>query len=73
MKTPEEIKKGLNHCCDLLDDGCGSCPYRNEENIAAECITRLAHDALAYIQQLESRLDQVERERDELLKERCSE
>ena len=65
-KTPEEIKKGLeckirmrSHSCDCK---CYQCDifvpaYLNEERWS---------DARAYIQQLESRLAQAVRERDEL-------
>ena len=60
MKTPEEIKKGLEGCGGL-DGDCENCPY-DEQTIY--CNDRLMRDALAYIQQLESRLAQAERERD---------
>lgn len=56
MKTPDEIKKGL--ACDT--QRCDGCPY--DEII--ECGVAVQEDALAYIQQLESRLAQAERERD---------
>lgn len=49
MKTPEEIKNGLE-CCSVA--ACGFCPYEyscNLENGFAE----ISNDALAYIQQLE--------------------
>lgn len=62
MKTPEEIKKGLG-CCQTIVR-CSICPYHDIGNIVAECTAKLSEDALAYIQQLESRLAQVERERD---------
>lgn len=49
MKTPEEIKKGLE-CCGML--GCRECPYAGGE---AECIEKQLHrDAYDYIQQLEA-------------------
>ena len=44
MKTPEEIKKGLE-CC-IENKGCIDCPYRGDCN-------ELEGDALAYIQQIE--------------------
>lgn len=63
MKTPEEIKKGLE-CCLMYDgDVCGKlCPYRgrpchndNEKK-----------DALAYIRQLEARLVEANKTSDDL-------
>ena len=62
-KTPDEIKKGL-FCC--WRDGCATCPY-DDDCIMGENFAGLARDALTYIQQLESRLAQVERERDTAL------
>lgn len=55
MKTPDEIKKVL--ACDM--PCCDGCPYDG----IIECGVAVQEDALAYIQQLESRLAQVERER----------
>ena len=49
MKTPEEIKKGLEGCG--ADKPCGECPYRPEVDL---CIGMIALDALAYIQKLEA-------------------
>lgn len=60
MKTPEEIKKGL-FCC--WEDGCTTCPY-DDDCTMGENFMDVARDALTYIQQLESRLAQAERERD---------
>jgi hypothetical protein len=66
MKTPEEIKKGLQHCS-VPDTGtCVYCPYDDGH---VDCAKDKNVDALAYIQQLESRLAQVERERDAALKD----
>jgi len=66
MKTPDEIKKGLD--CNNIDH-CNECPYDG-----LDCAKHVDQDALAYIQQLEaenadlkSRLAQVERERDAAL------
>lgn len=70
MKTPEEIKKGLE-CC--THGTCNICPYFGDE-----CDSdREVIDALDYIQQLEhqigeltekvAQLDHVTRERDALL------
>ena len=70
MKTPEEIKKGLECCTHAT---CNGCPYAQDG-----CATnREMIDALDYIQQLEhqigeltekvEQLDHVTRERDALL------
>lgn len=78
MKTPDDIKKGLE-CCSISHDYCGTeCPYNCYANGSAKL--SLLKDALAYIQQLEadneskqkrideleSLLAQAERERDAL-------
>ena len=47
MKTPEEIKKGLEIC--IVDKNCRDCPYNN-----GNCGMQLEIDALAYIQKLEA-------------------
>lgn len=60
MKKPDDIKKGL-FCC--WEDGCATCPYDDDCTMEAN-FEQLAKDSLAYIQQLETRLAQVERERD---------
>ena len=49
MKTPEEIKKGLEIC--IADKNCRDCPYRN-----GNCGMQLERDSYTYIQQLEQRL-----------------
>lgn len=62
-KTPEEIKKGL--CCCVTDIAdCKGCPFDNssDDGLVWECT--VDSSAIAYIQQLESRLAQAERERD---------
>lgn len=60
MKTPDEIKKGLECCIgDCLSYHCRECPYY-ENNFCETDGMDLCEDALAYIQQLE-------RERDALL------
>lgn len=46
MKTPEDIKKGLE-CC-KSNPTCSVCPYYNEDDCKV-----MESDALAYIQQLE--------------------
>ena len=58
MKTPEEIKKGLEQCAETAT--CEHCHYRDD------CMkvlknTPLTKDALAYIQQLESKLAECEK------------
>ena len=50
MKTPEEIKKGLE-CC-KSNPTCSICPYYNEDDCQV-----MESDALAYIQQLERERD----------------
>ena len=61
MKTPDETKKGLE-VCGVLDGDCENCPYDDGPKLL--CVDRLRKDTLAYIIHLESRLAQVERERD---------
>lgn len=55
-KTPDEIKSWLNGCKYKSESECEEC------NLIDQCETNAS--VLAYIQQLESRLAQVERERD---------
>lgn len=52
MKTPEEIKKGLEHChaCRPCID---QCPYGDIRDTKYSCETELLADAIAYIRQLE--------------------
>ena len=70
MKTPEEIKKGLECCMDYqscAEYGESKCPY----NDVTKCMEALLADALAYIQQLEmdnDRLDKAVTEATELLR-----
>ena len=52
MKTPEEIKKGLE-CGSEEFVFCGACPYKNAE----ECNEQADADALAYIRKLEAERD----------------
>ena len=54
MKTPEEIKNGLECCADLqgYDADCLNCPYNGEQ----WCGDKSKTDALAYIQQLEAKV-----------------
>ena len=67
MKTPEEIKKGLECAMPRSCNGheCSTCPnatYSLHELLKGDLIK----DTFDYIEQLEHRLAQVERERDEL-------
>lgn len=50
MKTPDEIKKGLDCCQTDASKSCKPCPYVS----CVTCISDLNRDALAYIQQLEA-------------------
>lgn len=50
MKTPEEIKRGLE-CCEPNKSNCYDCPYYAECHLAFGGTA--TQDALAYIQQLE--------------------
>lgn len=53
MKTPDEIKNGLNICAN--DEGkCGDCPYYNGN---LDCMGKLHRDAIAYIERLEGGLE----------------
>lgn len=55
MKTPDEIKKGLEICKQggNWHDTCGKgCPYAGDD----ECAKALPADALAHIQQLEAKV-----------------
>lgn len=52
MKSPDEIKKGLE-CC--ITDNCNECPYRPLYDVWG-CKLARAQDALALIQQLEARI-----------------
>ena len=58
MKTPDEIKKGLERC--HRRNSCRrKCPYDGPSHCIDECTTKLAGEALAYIQHLEKRLADV--------------
>lgn len=65
MKTPGEIKKGLEYCS--LTNVAEIAKYANR-GISYACVEDLAADALALIQQLEAELAAVKRQRDVLLK-----
>lgn len=56
MKTPDEIKKGLE-CCISDTYGCyEKCPYFNSLSNGVDCAVKMHADALAYINQLEERV-----------------
>ena len=58
-KTPEEIKKGLE-CAVTMRCAKTLCPYfMDDEDDSGACISKIQADALAYIQQLEARIDTV--------------
>lgn len=54
MRTPEEIKKGLEYCSEKAKrkTKCSECIYFNDPR--GWCSTAITKDALAYIQQLEA-------------------
>lgn len=58
MKTPDEIKKGLE-CCISSDCGDEKCPYLS---IQYRCFEEVMRDALALIRQLEAHNAELERE-----------
>ena len=55
MKTPEEIKKGIELCI-YMDGPCSECPYDKVSYNLDECSKALLEDALAYIWQLEEKV-----------------
>ena len=64
MKTPDEIKKGLEVCA-TLDGDCENCPYDDGKQLT--CVDRSRRDAREYIIQLEAdnaskqkRIDELE-------------
>lgn len=64
MKTPDEIKRGLECCPGQYSASCGKCPYSNDGKDCGRNGVQIMKDALAYIQQLEAELEAVKRERD---------
>lgn len=52
MKTPEEIKNGLNCCRFTVCPDCLDCPYHDDKC----CKISVKKDALAYIEQLEEQI-----------------
>lgn len=58
MKTPEEIKKGLDACgTDECHGQHTDCPYNDGHT--EPCIMYVCGDALAYIKQLEGQIDRM--------------
>ena len=57
VRTPEEIKKGLKHCSEKAGGKtkCSECVYFKDGR--GWCSTAITRDALAYIQQLETRME----------------
>lgn len=55
MKTPDEIKKGLEKCIGIAS--CNSCDYQDKAVRFPFCAQHLMTDAKAYIQQLEAERD----------------
>lgn len=51
MKSPEEIKRGLEICVRAPFNTCDGCAY--DANNCPHCVESLVYDALAYIRQLE--------------------
>lgn len=68
MKTPDEIKKGLECCSEKYP--CSVCPFNLPNSFSGRCIKNAMLDAFALIQQLEadnSRKDDTIRNLTELL------
>lgn len=65
MKTPDEIKKGLEVCASGAEFGCIDrfCPYGYLEDEGECCDSVLCDDALEYIQQLEAKAGLAEQYR----------
>ncbi len=58
MKTPDEIKKGLE-CCAGVGRCRSECPYYASNNTLA-CTNKKSMDALSYIRQLERERDALQ-------------
>ena len=69
MKTPNEIKKGLE-CCKKGNACRTHCPYDGWRSGMEECTSELADDALALIQQLEDHLREATKKIEQLEAER---
>lgn len=57
MKTPEEIKKGLE-CCASVNAPCKSCPFATGTG-GCECIQHMCECALTYIHRLENQIGEL--------------
>lgn len=73
MKTPDEIKRGLEMCYGVME--CTDCPYMGKDSAGGDCYDLVKEEALTYIQQLEKdnaqkdeRIRKLEREREALIK-----
>ena len=55
MKTPDEIKKGLEECTFRDGRECDVCPFHDYEY----CYCELQKNALTYIQQLENHIGEL--------------
>ena len=66
MKTPEEIKRGLE-CCNTFN-ACSICPYEHivDTEHGWGCVVIRNADTLAYIQQLERERDEARNDLDTL-------
>ena len=63
MKSPDEIKRGLDVCNIWMVDEpnhCKDCPYF----CTRDCADTLMKDALAYIKQLEDKMQEAMQDRD---------
>lgn len=58
MKSPDEIKKGLECCANTKTCANYTCPYYGSYDIS-KCIQHLCDDSVTYINQLESTYSQV--------------
>lgn len=57
MKTPDEIKKGLE-CCEYGCQKCYECPYKPQgDDPSYDCVETMKIDSLALIQQLKRERD----------------
>lgn len=56
MKTPDEIKKGLECCTTCKPEDCNVCAYKTND---CKCVSTLTGDALAYIRELETNSHQL--------------
>lgn len=73
MKTPDEIKKGLETCIGECTGNKPHCPYHECGN---GCMDTMNKNSLAYIRQLEAekaellqKIEQLEKERDAAIKD----